>query len=111
MFNSPTCNEISQPVVAPPGCMFDELTATLSTGDSSAELKSMLFEWFHQQESGTPRTQEKRVTTRVREINTPPQEVGQRAHPRGSPKTGHRGSLQNRPTINITQDVDFDART
>jgi hypothetical protein len=69
--------------------MFDELTATLSTGDSSAELNSMLFEWFHQQESGTPRTQEKRVTTRVREINTPPQEVRQRAHqqePRAEPK-------------------------
>src|SRR5881296_2415163 len=30
--------------------------------------------------------------------------------PRGSPKTGHRGSLQNRPTITIIQDVDFDAR-
>jgi len=28
--------------------------------------------------------------------------------PRGSPKTGHRGSLQNRPTITIIQDVDFD---
>src|SRR5205823_6773478 len=30
--------------------------------------------------------------------------------PRGSPKTGHRGSLQNRPTITIIQDVDFGAR-
>ncbi|MBZ5624842.1 MAG: hypothetical protein LAQ69_40000, partial [Acidobacteriia bacterium] len=30
--------------------------------------------------------------------------------PRGSPKTGHRGSLQNRPTITIIQDVDFDTR-
>src|SRR5438128_861675 len=32
------------------------------------------------------------------------------AEPRGSPKTGHRGSLQNRPTITIIQDVDFGAR-
>src|ERR1035438_7101845 len=30
--------------------------------------------------------------------------------PRGSLKTGHRGSLQNRPTITIIQGVDFDAR-
>jgi hypothetical protein len=30
--------------------------------------------------------------------------------PRGSPKTGHRGSLQNRPTIAITRDIDFDLR-
>jgi hypothetical protein len=30
--------------------------------------------------------------------------------PRGSPKTGHRGSLQNRPTITTIQDVDFDTR-
>src|SRR5438128_10974020 len=30
--------------------------------------------------------------------------------PRGSPKTDHRGSLQNRPTINITRDVDLDSR-
>jgi len=30
--------------------------------------------------------------------------------PWGSPKTGHRGSLRNRPTITIIQDVDFDAR-
>ena len=28
----------------------------------------------------------------------------------GHPKTGHRGSLQNRPTTNTSQDVDFDAR-
>src|SRR5437016_3544992 len=33
-----------------------------------------------------------------------------RRRPRGSPKTGHRGSLQNRPTITIIQDVDFGAR-
>src|SRR5690348_4666743 len=77
MFNSPTCNEISQPVIAPPGCMFDELTATSSIGDSSAELKSLLFAWFHQQDCGTRRIQEKRVTTRAREIITPPQEVRQ----------------------------------
>src|SRR5207302_1828534 len=32
------------------------------------------------------------------------------SRPRGSPKTGHRGSLQNRPTITIIQDVDFGAR-
>jgi hypothetical protein len=80
MFNSPTCNEISQPVVAPPGCMFDELTAATSIGDSSAELKSLLFEWFHQQECGTRRIQEKQATTRPREINTPPQEVNEWAH-------------------------------
>ena len=30
--------------------------------------------------------------------------------PRGTPKTGHRGSLQNRPTITIIQDVDSDPR-
>src|ERR1035438_5523988 len=30
--------------------------------------------------------------------------------PRGSLKTGHRGSLQNRTTITIIQGVDFDAR-
>ena len=30
--------------------------------------------------------------------------------PRGTPKTGHRGSLQNRPTITIIQDIDFDSR-
>src|ERR1044071_1891212 len=30
--------------------------------------------------------------------------------PRGSPKTGHRGSLQNRPTITITRDIDFALR-
>src|SRR5437870_3834916 len=36
--------------------------------------------------------------------------VAMRYEPRGSPKTGHRGSLQNRPTITIIQDVDFDAR-
>jgi integrase/recombinase XerD len=38
-------------------------------------------------------------------------EASLRFEPRGSPKTGHRGSLQNRPTITIIQDVDFDVRT
>ncbi|MBI1791144.1 MAG: restriction endonuclease subunit S [Acidobacteria bacterium] len=31
--------------------------------------------------------------------------VSVRFMPRGSPKTDHRGSLQNRPTIDITRDV------
>lgn len=30
--------------------------------------------------------------------------------PRGSPKADHRGSLQNRPMVIITRDVDPDAR-
>ena len=83
MLNSLTCSHISQPVVAPPRCMFDELTAISTIGDSSAELKSLLFAWFHQQEDGTRCIQEKRVTTCVPEINTPPQEV-RRTHQRES---------------------------
>ena len=89
MLNSLTCSHISQLVVAPPRCMFDELTATSSIGDSSAELKSLLFAWFHQQEGGTRRIQEKRVTTRQDEIHTPPKEVQECAHkqePRAEPK-------------------------
>jgi hypothetical protein len=36
--------------------------------------------------------------------------IDRNGYPRGSPKTDHRGSLQNRPMVNITRDVDLDAR-
>ena len=75
MSNSPTCNEIPQPVGGPLVCTFNELTTALSKNANFAKLNSLLAEWAHQQEPGTRGMQEAGINTRSCEINTPLQKV------------------------------------
>jgi hypothetical protein len=76
MSNSSIRDEIPQPVVGLPGCMFNNgLTTAQSNNVGSAKLISLLLEWGDEQQRETRGAQGTQINTCSHEINTPLQKV------------------------------------